>query len=94
MIKLNATLPRLVINRSNKHMFGQVISGGVTVLGLADLKITTGTKVEKAYQLGAQLGSKLIEKGITQVVFDRNGYLYHGRVKSMCEGVRSSGVTI
>jgi hypothetical protein len=43
-------------------MVGQVISNGVTVLGMADLKITTGTKVEKAYQLGVQLGSKLLEK--------------------------------
>lgn len=93
-IKLNTDLPRLVVSRSNKHMVGQVVSNGVTVLGMADLKITKGTKIEKAYELGTQLGTKLLEKGITQVVFDRNGYLYHGRVKSICEWVRSSGVII
>ena len=75
-------------------MVGQVVSNGVTVLGMADLKIITGTKTEKAYELGTQLGAKLLEKGITKVVFDRNGYLYHGRVKSICEWVRSSGVII
>lgn len=75
-------------------MFGQVIVNGTTVVGMADLKITTGTKTEKSYELGVQLGTKLIDKGIKQVVFDRNGYLYHGRVKSLCEWVRSSGVTI
>jgi large subunit ribosomal protein L18 len=66
-------------------MVGQVISNGVTVLGMADLKISKGTKTEKAYELGTQLGAKLLEKGINKVVFDRNGYLYHGRVKSICE---------
>lgn len=93
-IKSNSDLPRLVVSRSNKHMSAQVINDGITVLGIADIKITIGTKTEKAYELGTQLGKKLIEKGISNVVFDRNGYLYHGRVKSMCEWVRSTWVTI
>jgi len=93
-MKVASDLPRLVISRSNKHMFAQVITGGITILGMADLKITSGTKTEKAHELGTQIGKKMLDQGISKVVFDRNGYLYHGRVKSMCEGVRSAGVTI
>lgn len=93
-IKVHSDLPRLVVSRSNKHMFAQIITGGTTVLGMADLKITAGTKTEKAYQLGTEMGKKMLDQGISKVVFDRNGYLYHGRVKSMCEWVRSAGVTI
>lgn len=75
-------------------MFGQVVFEGVTILGMADHKIVTGTKTEKSFELWAQIGAKLIEKWVTKIVFDRNGYLYHGRIKSMCEWVRSSGVII
>lgn len=90
----NSTLPRLVVSRSNKHISGQVVENNTTIIGIADFAITSGTKSEKAHELGISIGKKLLEKGISRIVFDRNGYLYHGRVKSLCEGVRSAGVTI
>jgi len=93
-ISNNSDLPRLVVSRSNKHMVWQVVDGNVTLLWIADFSITSGTKTEKAHELGVSIGKKLLDKGISKIVFDRNWYLYHGRVKSLCEWVRSAGVTI
>jgi len=97
--------PRLSVFRSNLHIYAQLIDdeNGKTLLsassnsnevktnGLSkpeDLKGKTGV----AFAVGAFLGKKMIEKNIEGIVFDRNGYLYHGRVKALADGVRKAGV--
>jgi len=91
-----AERPRLTVFRSNKQIYAQVIDdkAGKTLAaasskGLADAK---GTKCEIAAQVGKQLAAAAIEKGISEVVFDRNGYLYHGRVKQLADAAREAGL--
>lgn len=92
-----AEKPRLSVFRSNKQFYAQLIddNAGVTLLSASsqveDVK-TDSAKVEQAKQVGAILGEKAVANGITEVVFDRNGYLYHGRVKSFAEGAREAGL--
>ena len=90
--------PRLSVFRSNKQIYAQIIddNDGVTLAsassrekGFADIK---GAKSELAKEVGKNLAEKAKEKGITEVVFDRNGYLYHGRIKSLADGAREGGL--
>ena len=92
--------PRLCVNRSNKHMYAQIIDDvshtticGVSTLG-ADFKATgvKGSTVEGACKLGEIIGKLAQEKGVTTVVFDRGGNLYHGRVKAVADGAREAGL--
>ena len=92
-----AQKPRLVVFRSNSEIYAQIIDDtkGVT-LGAAssrdkDLK-ATGTKTEKAKQVGQAIAKKALAAGIESISFDRGGYLYHGRVKSLAEGAREGGL--
>ena len=95
-----AQKPRLSVYRSLKHIYGQLIDDtkGVTILAVSsltkDLRDTLSgkKKTEQALIVGEFLGKKAIEKGITQVVFDRGGFLYHGRVKAFAEGARRAGL--
>ena len=91
--------PRLSVYRSNKDVYAQLIDDvkGVTLLSASsshlDKKDTEGSnKSTKAKMVGMTLASKANVKGITAVVFDRSGYLYHGRVKSLAEGAREGGL--
>ncbi|MCQ2226785.1 MAG: 50S ribosomal protein L18 [Bacteroidales bacterium] len=91
-----AERPRLTVFRSNKQIYAQIVDDneGKTLAsasskGLADAQ---GTKCEIAAQVGKQLAASAIEKGISQVVFDRNGYLYHGRVKQLADAAREAGL--
>lgn len=92
-----AQRPRMTVFRSNLHMYVQVIddnkgmtlaSAGTTENELLNLKNNT----EGATQLGKVIGQRCLEKGIVSVVFDRNGYLYHGLVKAIADGARSAGM--
>ena len=89
--------PRLSVTRSNKALYMQVIDDtkGHTLASVStlekDMRAIKST-VEGAAQLGEIMGKKLLEKNITTVVFDRNGYLYHGLVKAMADGARKAGV--
>ncbi len=85
--------PRLVVFRSNSGMYAQLVDDtqGFT-LAAASSRGLKGKKSELAKQTGAALASAAIEKGIKSVVFDRNGYLYHGRVKALAEGAREGGL--
>lgn len=92
-----ALRPRMSVFRSNLHMYVQVIddttgttfvSAGTVEKDLAGLR----NNVEDAGKLGEILGQRCIDKGITTVVFDRNGYLYHGIVKAIADGARKAGV--
>ena len=80
--------------RSNKGIYVQIIDdlAGNTLVAADSKKIEEGTKKEKAAKVGAEIAKKALEKGITQVVFDRNGYLFHGRVKSLADAAREAGL--
>lgn len=86
---------RCVVSKSLKHISAQVIDAkGHIVAAFTDLKMTSGTKTEKAHKVGMELAKLAQNKKIDKLVFDRNGHLYHGRVKSLCEGMREGGMTI
>lgn len=89
--------PRLNVFRSSKHIYAQIIDdvNGVTLVSAAsnekDFGENSGNK-EGAKKVGQMLAEKAKAKGITTVVFDRSGYIYHGRVKELAEGARESGL--
>lgn len=88
--------PRLSVFRSNKAIYAQLIDdiNGQTLASASsqDLKSVKGTKVEISKSVGQKLAEKAISNGIKEVVFDRGGYLYHGRVKALAEGAREGGL--
>ncbi|HEX3927261.1 MAG TPA: 50S ribosomal protein L18 [Gemmatimonadales bacterium] len=90
--------PRLVVYRSLKHMYAQLVDDqrGVALLGVTDTSegITSGAegKIGQAKAVGMLLAERAKAAGITKVVFDRGGYLYHGRVKAVAEGAREGGL--
>lgn len=90
--------PRLVVFRSNDEIYVQVIddNAGNTLAAASSrdkaLAKVKGTKSEKAAHVGKAIAEKALKAGITTVSFDRGGYLYHGRVKSLAEGVREAGL--
>jgi len=91
-----AECPRLNVFRSNKNIYAQIIDdvAGVTLASAStlDKDISGGTKEEQASAVGAAVAVKAVEKGIKQVVFDRGGYLYHGRVAALAEAARENGL--
>ena len=87
--------PRLSVHRSNKYIFAQLIDDlkHETIIGVSEKSLKTkGTKSEKAKALGILLAGKAKAKKITKIVFDRGSYAYHGRVKSIAEGLREGGM--
>jgi large subunit ribosomal protein L18 len=90
--------PRLSIFRSNADIYAQLIDdvSGATIASAStrdsDIKTQKGTKVEKSKLVGTAVGRKAVELGVKDVVFDRGGYLYHGRVKSVADGAREAGL--
>lgn len=96
-LKGSTERPRLTVFRSNKGIYAQVIDDvkGITLASSSSLSSdfsATGTKIEQSKEVGKLLAEKAKAAGITKVVFDRNGYLYHGRVKSLAEGAREGGL--
>ena len=94
----SASRPRLVVNRSARHMFAQIVddSVGRTLASAstldASIRAAEGDKKAKARQVGELLARRAQEAGIAAVVFDRGGYLYHGRVKALAEAAREAGL--
>jgi large subunit ribosomal protein L18 len=90
--------PRLSVFRSNKGIYAQIIDdvSGKTLVSASSLSkdfvVTAGTKSDQSVAVGKLVAEKAIAAGIKDVVFDRNGYLYHGRVKSLAEGAREGGL--
>jgi large subunit ribosomal protein L18 len=89
--------PRLSVFRSNKGIYAQIIDDvtGKTLVSASSLSkdfSATGNKIEQSVAVGKLVAEKAIAAGIKDVVFDRNGYLYHGRVKSLAEGAREGGL--
>ena len=89
-----AERPRMSVFRSNKQIYVQIINDlkGVTLVSASSLGMETGPKKEQASKVGEIIAKKALEAGITTVVFDRNGYLYHGRVKEVADAARKGGL--
>ena len=86
--------PRLVVFRSLKHIYAQLVddTANRTIATVGDQDILTMKKTEKATEVGKRIAERAKAAGITQVVFDRAGYQYHGRVKAVAEGARKGGL--
>ncbi|NCU28385.1 MAG: 50S ribosomal protein L18 [Candidatus Moranbacteria bacterium] len=86
--------PRLSVFRSNNFIYAQIINdeAGETLVSASDMKITKGTKTEKAKIVGAEIAKLAKEKGMESCVFDRNGFKYTGRVKSLADAAREAGL--
>lgn len=86
--------PRMSVFRSNKAIYVQLIDDlkGSTLAAASSKGMADGTKVEIAAKVGEAIAKKALEQGIQEVVFDRNGYLYHGRVKSLADAARKGGL--
>ncbi|MCR5723646.1 MAG: 50S ribosomal protein L18 [Treponema sp.] len=92
-----AERPRMTVTRSNKNLFVQVINDdeGKTLASISTLEkefVALRSNIDGATKLGEALGKRLQEKNITTVVFDRNGYLYHGVVKALADATRKAGI--
>lgn len=89
-----AQRPRMTVFRSNKQIYVQLIDDlqGRTLVAASSKGIEEGTKSEIAAKVGENIAKKALEAGITEVVFDRNGYLFHGRVKSLADAARNGGL--
>jgi len=99
--KISGTVerPRLVVFRSNQHIYAQVIddTAGVTLVATSTLSLSKNGEKASCNKAGAQnVGKEIarlaLEKDIRKVVFDRNGYLYHGRIQAVAEGAREGGL--
>jgi len=92
--------PRLNVYRSSTNIYAQIIDDvtGTTIASASTkdkeivAKVTELTKVDAAKVVGAEVAKRAVEKGIKSVIFDRGGYLYHGRVKSLADGARENGL--
>ncbi len=89
-----AARPRMTVFRSNKQIYVQLVDdlAGKTLVSTSSKGIEEGTKIEIAAKVGENVAKKALEAGITEVVFDRNGYLFHGRVKSLADAARKGGL--
>ena len=97
-VKGSTERPRLAIYRSSNHIYAQVIDDqqGQTLVSASsvekDLRGNTGGNLDAARRIGQAIAERAIAKGIEQVVFDRGGYLYHGRVKALTDAARAAGL--
>jgi large subunit ribosomal protein L18 len=97
-VKGSTERPRLTIYRSLNHIYAQVIDdrNGQTLVSASttekDLRVNSGGNIDAARRIGATIAERALSKGIEQVVFDRGGYLYHGRVKALTDAARAAGL--
>jgi large subunit ribosomal protein L18 len=93
-----ASKPRLSVFRSNKEIYAQLVDdvSGATISAASsrdkEISSTTGSKVDIAALVGKSVAEKALKAGVESITFDRGGYLYHGRVKSLAEGARGAGL--
>ena len=94
--KLSGTTerPRLNVYRSLNHIYAQVIDDqkGETLVSASTIKQKTGGNVAAAKEIGKEVAEKAVAKGIKKVVFDRGGFLYHGRIKALADAAREAGL--
>ncbi len=91
--------PRLDVFRSSKHIYAQIIDDttGTTLVSASSAEKgfnAYGGNIDAAARVGKAIAEKALAKGITQVVFDRGGFVYHGRVKALADGAREAGLTL
>ena len=97
-VKGTAERPRLSVFRSNKQIYAQLIDDvqGVTLAAVSsaakEMTATKGPKVDLAREVGKKIAEKAVQSGIKTCVFDRGGYLYHGRVKALADAAREAGL--
>ncbi|MDO8487294.1 MAG: 50S ribosomal protein L18 [Candidatus Curtissbacteria bacterium] len=99
-VRGSQSIPRLVVSRSNKYLYAQIIDDtkGETLAAVSTLKVkgmkedSKNPKTNLAYTIGEKLAHDALAKKIKKVVFDRAGYKYHGRVKALAEGARKGGL--
>ncbi len=94
-IKGTEKRPRLMVKRTLLYTYANLIDDeqGKILLSVSDMKDTKkGTKIEKAKRIGEEIAAKAKEKKITEIVFDRGGYKYHGRVKAIAQSAREGGL--
>jgi large subunit ribosomal protein L18 len=97
-VKGNTERPRLAIYRSLNHIYAQVIDdlNGQTLVSASttekDLRANSGGNLDAARRIGQAIAERALAKGIEQVVFDRGGYLYHGRIKALTDAARAAGL--
>ena len=97
--KISGTAARLDVFRSAKHIYAQIIDDekGVTLVSASSMDKDFegfGGNVEAAAKVGKKVAERALEKGITEVVFDRGGFVYHGRVKALADGAREGGLKL
>jgi large subunit ribosomal protein L18 len=93
--------PRLSVFRSSKHIYAQIIDDakGATVVAASTLdadikgKLKTGADIAAAKEVGLLIASRAVKAGLKEVVFDRGGYMYHGRIKALADGAREGGLS-
>ena len=93
-IKGTTARPRLSVFRSNKFIYAQVIDDttGKTLGTASDIKVTKGTKTERAKEVGRLIGELCLKGKISKVIFDRNGFKYTGRIKTVADEARAAGL--
>ena len=90
--------PRLNVFRSNKHIYAQLIDdvNGVTIASAStldkDVNLDSSSNVDAAVKVGELVAKRAVEKGVSTVIFDRGGYLYHGRIKALADAARENGL--
>jgi large subunit ribosomal protein L18 len=89
-----AERPRLNVYRSLNHIYAQVIDDqkGETLVSVSSIKMKSGGNVASAKEIGKEVAELAVKQGIKQVVFDRGGYLYHGRIKALADAAREAGL--
>jgi large subunit ribosomal protein L18 len=89
-----ADRPRLSVFKSTLHIYGQIIDDEKqkTIVAASDLKIKAGKKVDTAEKVGEELAKLALAKKVKKVIFDRNGFRYHGRIKALAVGARKGGL--
>jgi large subunit ribosomal protein L18 len=94
--KISGTLerPRLTVSRSTKHIYAQVIDdiAGKTLVSVHSFKDEKRAGVDQCKELGKRIGEACKKQNINQIVFDKNGYEYHGRIKALADGCREAGI--
>ena len=88
-----ASCPRLSVYKSTQHIFAQIIddSKGITLVAVGDSSLK-GTKSERSFEVGKKIAALAKTKKINEVVFDRGGFVYHGRISKLAEGAREGGL--
>ena len=86
--------PRLAVYRSSQHIYAQIIDDvkGITIVAGSDLGVKSGSKKERAQKVGEEIAKQALQKKIKRVVFDRGGFLFHGRIAALADGARKGGL--